>query len=68
MQATIYEQLRAAGCDIENHESDLYVRDTHEARTIIRANCKPIHPFRSHDGSAWLEVAFAYDPFWTGKK
>jgi hypothetical protein len=32
---SLYRRLLEAGCEIDNHESDLYVRDTPEARAII---------------------------------
>lgn len=33
---SLYERLKSAGCDLDSHESDLYVKDTPEARKIIR--------------------------------
>lgn len=62
---TLYEQLRGAGCDLDNHESDLYVRATPKAREIVRATGHS-HSYFVHQGSGeqWIDVPFAYDPWW----
>jgi len=66
----LYAELVAAGCQVDHHESDLYVLDTPEARAILAE-----HPdvrataFRSDvDHKRWLDVPFAYSPFWAGKQ
>jgi hypothetical protein len=66
---TIYQALKAAGARIENHESDLYVLATPKVLELVKR-----HPawngngrmFKS-EGKAWLEIPFAYDPFWQAK-
>jgi hypothetical protein len=68
---TLYEELIKAGCVIDHHESDLYVKCSEKAETIIlyhqllpNSNLT-YSQFRSNiDGSLWYEVPFAYDPFW----
>lgn len=63
---SLYLRLVAAGCEIAHHGSDLYVRDTFEARKIIlNAECEGIitNPttFRSEtDGNLWYELPFHY--------
>ena len=67
---TIYSALKAANCEIDSHESDLYVRDTETARTIlvdwVRAGrVLSFSTFRcNRDGTSWLDIPFAYDPYW----
>lgn len=72
--ATLYQELKAAGFELDKRESDLYVLDTPEARAIIT---KPRHKtlgqnmtsfICQRDGRRWLEVPFAYDPFWEAKE
>jgi len=66
---TLYEELVAAGLKIDNHCSDLYVEDTPEAREIIKkypAYDKTKQCFVS-DKTAWLDIPFAYVPYWLGK-
>lgn len=61
---TIYEELKAAGCEIDNHESDLYVKATPKAREITK-NCKGRSFFISQiDRELWIDLPFRYDPFW----
>lgn len=66
----IYDELKAAGVPLDSHESDLYAKATPAAQAIIdrwehRAN---VRPFISQiDGSRWLDLPFAYKPFWDRK-
>jgi len=72
--ATLYTDLIVADCETGNHESDLHVRDTPRAREIIKAH-KPagtdgwcVQQFTSAiDGTPWLDIAFAYDPWWAAR-
>lgn len=62
---TLYEELLAAQCQIENHESDLYVRTTPEAVSILRKHGAKWSLFVSPvDLELWAEIPFAYEPFW----
>lgn len=62
---TVYGKLKAAGCKIDNHQSDLYVEDTPEAREILHSFDLKIVPFKDEvTGTMWLEAAFMYQPFW----
>lgn len=73
MAQTLYERLVAAGCEIDHHESDLYVKATPEALAIIEdyeaaSKLKNRETFSSAiDGSPWYDLPFAYDPFWSAK-
>lgn len=62
---TIYEQLLEAGIAMDNHYSDLLVRATPEARAIVAG-----YEYKGQvsgywfEGESWLEIPFAFDPFW----
>ena len=70
---SLYPRLVEAGCEIDHHESDLYVKATPQARAIILAweaetGIKNRETFKSAiDGSPWYDIPFAYDPFWSKK-
>jgi hypothetical protein len=68
---TLYEELTAAGCEVGNSRSNLHVKCSDKAETIILYHCLlpnsnlTYSQFRSNiDKSLWYEVPFAYDPFW----
>jgi len=55
--------------DLDHHESDLYVRDTPVARVVIRQFGMNSSRFKSDlDGQWWIDVPFAYEPFWDKKR
>ena len=65
---SLYQDLRAAGIPTDHHESDLYVLDTPAARALIVKHGKKGSGFTSQiDRKRWLDVPFAYDPFWEKK-
>lgn len=62
---TLYSDLVAAGCEIDNHYSDLYVKVTGVAAEILREHDARFSVFKSQiDGELWYDVPFAYKPFW----
>ena len=62
---TLYEELVAAGLEVSNWQSDLYVPATEEAKAIFRKHRQAPCYFRSNvDGSWMLEAPFQFDPFW----
>ncbi len=66
---SLYQALRAAGVPIDHHESDLYVLDMPIARTLIAKHGKKGTAFTSQiDKRRWIDVPFAYDPFWEKKQ
>jgi len=63
--ASLYKDLVRAGIPTDNHESDLYVLDTPEARETIKKYAYKFTTFTSDiDGKRWIDVPFAYEPFW----
>ena len=70
MQATIYEAMQEIGAEMDNHESDLYVKKTPETEAIVSTwDYTPIVTiFKSQvDGQIWFDIPFAYKPFWDSK-
>jgi hypothetical protein len=64
-----YQTLKDAGCTIDHHESDLYVKATDEAVKIVKESGWTYEMFTNQvDGDLWLDVAFAYEPWWTSKE
>ena len=69
----LYDDLLEANCEMDNHESDLYVKDTQQARDIIQPHqqtgeAKTVTRFiSSRDKSIWLEIPFAYLLWWRRK-
>jgi len=71
---SIFQQATAAGLEMGNHSSDLHLKDTPEARAIIAAwetetgMSKSATYFVSGiDNTRWIDLPFAYDPFWEGR-
>jgi hypothetical protein len=69
---SIYTDLKEAGVRIESHASDLYCPDTPLTRHIIERNGRKIDGWnvkRFLSGKdVWLDVAFAYEPYWESKE
>ena len=71
---SLYQALTVAGCEIDHHESDLYVKLTPTALAVIRTfpgmyDEGSRFMFRSKvDGKMWLDFPFAYEPFWAAKQ
>lgn len=64
----LYDELVDGGFKLDSHESDLYVKDSPLAREIIDKHKLPYKPFIDDiDHERWLEVPFAYAPFWREK-
>lgn len=63
---TLYDSLLAAGCELDSHESDLYVKWSTTALELIKAHGSHVAKmFRSDvDGEWWLELPFEFSPFW----
>ena len=69
---SLYDDLEAAGVEIDSHESDLYFKATEESRAILKRHpewAKNAKAFTSQKGppETWIEVPFAFDPFWRRK-
>lgn len=66
---TLYTAAQEAGLVIGNHYSDLYLRDTPEARALIAELCtlKPVPFVDQTTGERALDVPFHFDPYWEQK-
>jgi hypothetical protein len=70
---SLYERFKAAGVQIDNHYSDLYVPNTEQTRKIIaqfkgEGGAAFVSTFRSNiDRTFWLDIAFSFDPYWEGE-
>jgi len=69
-KGSLYQEIKAAGISYDHHESDLYILDTPAAREILTS-----HPmdstrrsyFIGTDGKRWIDVPFAYEPWWEAR-
>ena len=72
---SLYQKLRETGVEMDNHESDLYVRDTQEVRDIIKQHRaendgypQAISRFTEQETKqTWIDIPFAYDPYWEAR-
>ena len=71
---SIYTEMQQAGIQTDYHESDLYVIDCPESRAILANHALKLDHwnvkqfFCEISGEAWLDIPFAYVPFWEGKQ
>ena len=67
---SLYTELKQAGCDIDHHETDLYVRDSETARAILGLHGKTVDGWNVQrftsaiDSTQWLDIPFMYEPGW----
>jgi len=61
---SIYTEMKEAGLEMDNHESDLYVEDSLKAREILAKYENKSSTFFNCDGKVWIDIPFMYDPFW----
>ncbi len=65
---SLYDRLVAAGCEIGNHESDLYVESTETSRRIIaefEAEGSNQSGFINQiTKTRWIDLPFHFQPFW----
>jgi hypothetical protein len=71
---TIYEDMRAAGLEIHNHCSDLYVEINDTSREILD---KPEHELHKRNATGFMcqvthkmhfDIPFAYEPYWESRR
>jgi len=68
MALTVYQALIAAGCTVDNHESDLYVAPSPDAARFIREFAAHHNRFTSQiDGQLWYDLPFMFDPWWNAR-
>lgn len=72
---TLYDEIKAAGIPLACHESDLYFRACPESAEILarhplqKANATRFtNEAEPHKGERWVDVPFAYAPFWDRKQ
>jgi hypothetical protein len=68
---SIYQDLKAAGVQLDHHESDLYAKVTPESQAIVdgyRFKCNVTRFTSQIDGLRWYDIPFAYEPFWDAVK
>jgi len=71
-ERTLYGEIVAAGIKYANHETDLYIPDTPQARAIL--DRFPVHKANARrftnrvKGGTWIDVPFAYLPAWEAKQ
>jgi hypothetical protein len=63
---SLYQDMLAAGVKIDSHESDLYVEATPSSVAILKRypRCNASYFRNNVDGKLWIDIPFAYDPFW----
>lgn len=76
MIISIYQRMLAAGVQIDSHESDLYVPATEQTRKLIADYNQEVkqgfrletRTFTSQiDGKPWIDIFFAYEPWWIAR-
>ena len=69
----LYQRLKEAGCELDSWQSDLHVKSTPEAREVIaqfeaEGGITNKEGFTSQiDGARWIDLPFAYQPWWDAK-
>jgi len=62
---SLHAECLMLALNVDSHESDLYIEDTPAARKLVTFHGHEIKSFISPiDGKSWLDVPFAYEPFW----
>lgn len=61
---SLYQQLKDAGCEMDHHESDLYVKATATAKEITKREGSREFFHHQVTGELWIDLPFRYEPFW----
>ena len=67
MPSTLYHEAKAWGLVMDHHESDLYLLANPGSRALVAKHGVKAETFRGTDGRMWLDIPFAYAPFWEAK-
>lgn len=60
-----YDDLIAAGIEVESHESDLYCKATSRSREILdNHKCTYTEFFCESEWCMWIEAPFQFMPYW----
>jgi hypothetical protein len=67
---SLYTDLIEAGVEVGHWQSDLYAPVNETVKAILaKYPSQPRALFQSRvDKKIWYDLAFAYDPFWEGRK
>lgn len=64
----LYDELVKEGFTLDHHESDLYIKDSPLARELVEKHGLKYTCFIDDiEHQRWLDVPFAYAPFWREK-
>lgn len=64
-----YAELLAMGAELDHHESDLYAKLTPEVLALVKDTRWSYEVFTSQiDRKQWIDIAFAYLPYWEAKQ
>lgn len=69
-QTDLYQELKEAGCEMANHESDLYVKATMTSFEIIKKYGIKLDGIQASKfchqvtGQRWFDIPFAFTPWW----
>lgn len=68
MKETLYDECVARGIPIENHESDLYIPLNSETMELLKFyGCRGELFANQEDKTTWIDIPFAYLPWWRDK-
>jgi hypothetical protein len=61
----LFNEIESRGIPYAKHYSDLYIPNTDETRALLKDRGMQYSYFRNQvNGEIWLDVPFAYDPYW----
>ncbi len=67
--SNLYDEAVAQGIPTDNHESDLYLKDSEITRALLRVAHVDAKAFVSNvDGRMWWEIPFAFSPWWRARQ
>lgn len=62
---SLYQHIKQSRQEYDHHQSDLYIKATHENILLCKKLGASFEYFTSEiDRERWLDIPFAYDPFW----
>ena len=69
---SLYTDIVAAGVPYDHHESDLYIPMTDQTNELVayhleRGLAKPTLFRNNKDHTQWIDIPFAYDPYWKSR-
>lgn len=66
---SLYAEAVALGIPTDSHESDLYLPRTAQTVALVKKWNRSVSTFTSQiDGKLWLDVPFAFDPWWEARQ